>query len=550
MSKLLRGAGVLAVCAIIAKLIGALYRIPLTNIIGAEGIGLYQMVFPLYTVLLTMSSGGLPVAISKIVSARRAQGDEAGARQVLFASLFSLSIAGLAAGLVVVFLRGKIALVQGNEKAALPYLGIAPSLLFVAVISCFRGYYQGLQNMLPSALSQLFEQAVKLFAGLWFARIFIRFSLQWAVFGALLGVSLSEFAAMVFLVVRFIFTNISYKKRSKVAAADVNFETAAELSPALLSPAKIRSRKEVLKEVYRVAIPVTLGSLVMPITQVIDSILVINLLVGSGVGAAEATSLFGLATGPINSLINMPVVITLSLSVALLPKVSECLSQGKNPSVDVGQGLKIAYIFGLLSTLVLCLYARPILSVLYRRGLSEAQIEVGTRLLKIGGISALYVSVLQVATAVLQAADCPHKPALNLLYGAVLKVIFTLVLLPLLGIIGAMAGTVLCYALTCILDVRSMKKFVSPTIKVREFVLAPILSAAVFVAVHCLFRFCLLRYLPTVAGLIISVAAAVITFIVSLFLFGALKFSDIGNIPFIGKITQKIKEKKNKKAAE
>ena len=544
MSKFLRGAGVLAVCALIAKLIGALYRIPLTNIIGAEGIGLYQMVFPLYTVLLTVSSGGLPVAISKIVATRRSQGDEAGARQVLFASLFSLSIAGLVAGLAVVLLREKIALVQGNEKAALPYLGIAPSLLFVAVISCFRGYYQGLQNMFPSALSQLFEQIIKLFAGLWFARLFIQYSLQLAVFGALLGVSLSELAAMLFLIVRFVFSSISYRKRSKIAAKDVGFETAADMSAVLLSPAKVRSRKEVIKEVYRIAIPVTLGSLVMPITQVIDSILVINLLVGAGVGAAEATSLFGLATGPINSLINMPVVITLSLAVAVLPRLSECFSQGKSPSGDVSQGLKLSFILGLFSSLVLCLYAGPILGILYSKGLDAKQIEIGTRLLELGGISVLYVSILQVATAVLQAADCPHKPALNLLYGAVSKVIFTLILLPLFGIAGAMAGTVLCYGVTCILDVMSMKKFVSPRFRVREFLLSPLLCAAVFVGVHCLFRFLLLRFLTPTAYLVISVSAATLAFVVSLFLFGALKFSDIGNIPLVGKLTKKIKDRK------
>ena len=537
----MRGAGVLAVCALIAKMIGAMYRIPLTNIIGAEGIGLYQMVFPLYTVLLTVSSGGLPVAISKIVAARKAQGDEAGARQVLFASLLSLSVAGLVAGLAVVIFRDKIAFIQGNKKAAIPYLGIAPSLLFVAVISCFRGYYQGAQNMLPSALSQLIEQIVKLAAGLFFARVMLRFSLEWAVFGALMGVSLSELTAMIFLVARFVFTNIRYKKRSRVDANAVNFETAADLGA--IAPQKMRTRKEVLKEVYKVAIPVTLGSLVMPMTQVIDSILVINLLVGAGYGAAEATSLFGLATGPINSLINMPVVITLSLSVALLPKVSECLMRGENPSGDISTGLKYGFIIGLLSTLILCLYAEPILKVLYSRGLTESQIAAGARLLKIGGISVLYVSILQVATAVLQAADAPHKPALNLLYGAVLKVVFTLALLPVFGIDGAMAGTVLCYAATCFLDVKSMRKISAPSLKFREFLLAPLLSSAAFFGSYALFTFALMRFFPPAVGLITSMAVSALVFIVGLFLFGAVKFTELKDIPVVGKFIAKIRRK-------
>ncbi len=532
----------MAVCALIAKMIGALYRIPLTNIIGAEGMGLYQMVFPLYTVLLTVSSGGLPVAISKIVAERRSQGDEAGARQVLLVSLLSLSVAGLVAGIAVVLFREKIALVQGNAKAAVPYLGIAPSLLFVAVISCFRGYYQGAQNMLPSALSQIIEQVVKLVAGLFFARILISRSLEWAVFGALTGVSLSELAAMLFLFVRFLFTDARYKKKSRIDASQVNFETAADMgAPAAY---RVRTRKEVLKEVYRSAIPVTLGSLVMPMTQVIDSILVINLLMGLGYGSAEATQLFGLATGPVNSLINMPVVITLSLSVALLPKVSECFAKNDDPSADVSQTLKFGFVIGLLSTLLLCFYARPILSVLYSKGLSAAQIEAGARLLKIGGLSVLYVSILQVATSVLQAAGAPHRPALNLLYGAVLKVVFTLVLLPIFGIDGAMAGTVLCYAATCMLDIASMKKFVSPALKFREFLLAPVLSAVVFAGSYFLFTYVLSRYMPQKVGLIISMVVSALAFSGGLFLFGAVRFKELINVPALSKFLNKSKREK------
>ncbi len=540
----MRGAGALAVCALIAKMIGALYRIPLTNIIGAEGIGLYQMVFPLYTALLTVSSGGLPVAISKIVSERKSQGDEAGARQVLFASLMSLSIAGLIAGAAVVLFRDKIAVIQGNGKAAVPYLGIAPSLLFVAVISCFRGYYQGTQNMLPSALSQIIEQVVKLVAGLFFARLFMSRSLEWAVFGALLGVSLSELAAMLFLLGRFFFTNLRYKKNSRIDASQVNFETAADMGAA--ASYRIRTRKEVLKEVYKSAIPVTLGSLVMPMTQVIDSILVINLLMGLGYGAAEATQLFGLATGPINSLINMPVVVTLSLSVALLPKVSECFIKNENPSADVSQTMKFGFIIGLLATLILCFYARPILAVLYSRGLSAEQIEAGAKLLKIGGISVLYVSVLQVATSVLQAAGAPHKPALNLLYGAVLKVVFTLALLPVFGIYGAMAGTVLCYAATCLLDIKSMKKFVTPALKFREFLLAPVLSAAAFTGSYLLFTYVLGSYLPLKAGLITSMVVSALVFVGGLFLFGAVRIGELGSVPALGKFIGKLKSRKEK----
>lgn len=540
----------MAVCALLAKMIGALYRIPLTNIVGAEGIGLYQMVFPLYTVLLTVSSGGLPVAISKVVSEKRAKGDEAGARQVLFVSLLSLTLAGAACALIIVLFRGRIAFVQGNIKAALPYLGIAPSLIFVAVISSFRGYFQGMQNMLPSALSQLIEQSVKLAAGLYFAGLFLQYSLELAVLGALVGVSLSELAAMTVLIVQFLIADRKFKKRSRISFSKLSTEAAADIGS--IATFKPKNRSQLLREIYKVAIPVTLGSLVMPLTQVIDSILVINLLVSGGAQRAAATSLFGLVTGPINSLINMPVVITLSLAVSLLPRVAECFSGGCDPSEAVGQSLKYSFIIGLLSTLVLGVFAKPLFSLLYSGGLSKTEIATGAALLSMGSISVLYVSVLQIATSVLQGVNLAHKPALNLMYGALFKVVFTLVLLPLFGVAGAMASTVLCYGLTCILDVASMLKYVRPKLKFFEFIGAPLLSGAAFVGVGSLLVRLFSRFLGAITALIGALVIAGVVFVLFLILLGAIKRDELKELPGVGKLIKKIgarKKMRKEKAA-
>ncbi|MFR5061864.1 MAG: oligosaccharide flippase family protein, partial [Christensenellales bacterium] len=200
---LFTGAGMLAVCSVIAKLLGAMYRIPLTNILGGEGMGLYQMVFPLYTLLLTVSSGGLPVAISRIIAVKLADDDEAGAAKVLKVSVAALAVIGIAGSLALALFNDSIAAVQGNRDAALAYVGIAPAVALVAVLSCYRGYYQGRENMLPSAVSQLIEQAVKLFLGLYFARLMMPRGVAYGVFGALLGVSASELLAMLSLMLMY-----------------------------------------------------------------------------------------------------------------------------------------------------------------------------------------------------------------------------------------------------------------------------------------------------------------------------------------------------------
>ncbi|MCL2797534.1 MAG: polysaccharide biosynthesis protein [Firmicutes bacterium] len=641
-NKVLTGAGILAVCALVAKLIGAMYRIPLTNIVGAEGIGLYQMVFPLYTVLLTVSSGGLPVAISRVVASRIANGDEHGARKVLFTSLLSLSLIGLAASALVFFFRGQIAAVQGNPAAALPYLGIAPSITFVAVISCFRGYYQGKQNMLPSALSQLSEQAIKLAAGLTLARVMLPLGVEYGVLGALLGVSVSELATMLLLLGQFFFTNRQYRRKTRIpvgsgqltadggqlgsknekrktkneklrgkersgdrvlenvgcdaliAPQDIsnrrghslvrpaplvtNAEIAADTaingnllggSPAvgisiaptgqsrrtpnpessvvahssLLTPHSV-SKRSLLAEIYRVAIPVTLGSLVIPLTQVVDSILVINLLVARGVGRTDATGLFGLLTGPVGTLLNMPAVITLSLAVALLPKISECITKKESVCGSVGLSLKYSFVLGLFASLLFAVFGGALFSLLYAGGLSGEEIRVGTTLLWVGSVSVLYVSLLQVATGVLQGANKAHKPAVNLLWGAAVKIILTVALLPGFGMAGVMAASCACYGVTCVLDVRDMLKVAPIRLKIREFFLGPLLAGGGFAAAGVILVKLFSRVLPGLWGVTAAFVIALVVFCALLFPFGTIKADELRSLPVIGKLFKTNNEKR------
>ena len=158
--KLFSGAIALAIGGFITKVIGALYRIPLTNLLGAEGIGIYQMVFPLYCLLLTVSSTGVPNGIAKLI----AEGNDA---ETTLKSALKLFIPiGIIGRLVMAIFSSKIATLQGNSLATKSYIFISPSVLAVSVISCFRGYYQGLIDMKPTAISQVLEQVIKLIFGL------------------------------------------------------------------------------------------------------------------------------------------------------------------------------------------------------------------------------------------------------------------------------------------------------------------------------------------------------------------------------------------------
>ena len=202
---IIKGAFCLGVGTFIAKLIGAIYRIPLTNLIGGYGLGLYQMVFPVYTLLLDFSSAGVPNALSKIISGQKYH-KEYHAYNYLKTSIKVLSILGIIFSSVM-FLGGKFfANFQGDDKAFLGYVFLSPAIFFVCIISSFRGYFQGLLNMKPTAISQVLEQVIKLVVGLLFAYIFIN-KVIYQVAGITFAITLSEIVATLFLY-------FVYKKRN------------------------------------------------------------------------------------------------------------------------------------------------------------------------------------------------------------------------------------------------------------------------------------------------------------------------------------------------
>ncbi len=440
----------LAGMGIIAKLIGALYRVPLTNIVGAEGMGLYQMVFPLYTVLLAFCGGGMTSATSRVVAKYTAIGnDRTALRAVRVAFLPLIGISVCCAG-GVALLSNVISRIQGNADAAVAYLALCPSLLFSGGICVLRGYFQGKSKMLPSGISQLIEQVIKLILGLYLSGLLMPRGVKYAVCGALIGVSVSELCALVFLGIRFLFFT---KKRVKIVnLRTVNAESSEEFTTMPVSD------RALLKELYSFALSVTLGSLVLPITQMIDSALVINLLMHGGEGRAEATALFGLFVGPVGTLVNMPTVVALSVSVAFLPLITRAVERGEDSSMLTRKAVKWVMLFVIPVTAVFLLFPDRVCMTLYRKGLTAEQLTVASRLLRVQALSVFYLGVLQLSTALLQGHNKAHKPVINLLIGACVKVGLTPLTVRMFGIVGASFATTLCYCIAATLSVRMAYK--------------------------------------------------------------------------------------------
>lgn len=441
MSKgFVKGAVILTVCGLIGKVIGAFYRIPFSYIVGAEGLGLYQLVYPLFTLMLTISTSGLPRGISKLLSEQWASGRYELARKTFKFSMIFLVVFSLMGSVAIALLAWPISSLQGNTNAFGCYLAIAPAVLFVGIISGIRGYFQAKENMVPTAVSGLIEQVAKLGFGLGLAYL-LRDNVVNATVGALLGVTISEILASIYLMVRYWVSNRSM--------------------PVLITKeAQVPSNKQIIKQIILISLPIALGGLIMPITMLIDSGLIVKILCKT-FSPEVATNLYGLQSGVVGSISNLPVVASVAVATAVLPNISK---ENTFKSEGLVQSVKSALHFVLLVSLpiAICCYifSEQIIAFLYSKTFSQAEIDVCVRLLKISSINIVFLSVAQVSASILQGIGKVKMPLYTTLIGAVIKVIMLIILVnaPSINIYGAEISDAICYGIIMLINLMTVHK--------------------------------------------------------------------------------------------
>lgn len=469
----MKGAGVLAACSLIGKALGALYRLPLTTILGGEGMGEYQLVTSMYVLFFTLACGGLPAAVSRTVAADRGTPRLA----LIVAGIGAAS--GLAFALIFVALSPLFSIIQGNG-GTVTYLAVAPAIVFASLLAGLRGYFQGKGNLMPTSVSQIIEQAVKLTVGLWLARILVRGGAVPGAAGALIGVSVSEIVASgavaAFLMIK---TPESTEKEIKIAESTEKLLAASGLEAAsdvvldpdgTDDPGESRSRKNagtprkairktevksVAKAIIAAAVPVTAGALVMPLTGVADSFTVVNILAARGLEATEATARYGLVGGTVSTLVNLPVTVAYAFAAALLPRVAGAANREK-ANREIAFSVRLAFVFSVYVSAIYVIFASDIIEILYP-SLSVFHKNLTTTLLRAEAPAVTYSSLLGVVTAALQGSGKAGKAAKNLLIGGAAKVAVSAVSLYFSGVVGACVGTTACFAITLVLDVIELR---------------------------------------------------------------------------------------------
>lgn len=442
-NKFLKGTLVLIIFNLIGKVVGALYRIPLAGIVGSEGMGQYQLTFPLYCLILTIATSGIPVAISKIVAELNGTQNFQSSKKLLKISLLVLTIISAISAAVVALLARFISSWQGNPNIYICYYGIAPAILFVGILSAFRGFFQGNMIMYPTAISGLIEQLVKLVTGLFLANKLLIYGVEYAVLGAILGVSISEFAACLFLVVYYAFYSKKFKKTQSL----------------IVLPTKVLS-----KRLLSVSLPITLGGLIAPLTSMVDSLLVVNLLMVEGFSSSAATMMLGLQSGVVEPLVNIPVIISVSISTALLPSISELAAKKKSDEIKslISRAFEISLSIAATCFICFIIFGRQILSFLYSASFGGYEISIALKLLFFGGANIIFLSLVQVSSGILQGLNHQKYPVFSLLIGCVIKIALdvALILIPSINILGAVLSAGACYVAVFVLNYRKIVKII------------------------------------------------------------------------------------------
>ncbi len=527
-----KGAAILGAVGLIVKIIGAFFRIPLTNVVGTEGMGYYQMAYPVYTLLLTVSTAGLPTAISKLVSERVAQNNFEGAHYTFQVARRVLVLLGLVTAVLMFALAGPISQLQKTPPAIYALMAIAPALFFVSVLSAYRGYFQGLQNMVPTALSQLVEQAGKLGIGLVLAKVLLDQTGNPAMgaMGALVGVTMSEVLALLYIMG-------VYRKRKGEILSNI---------PHLDPKGASKNFWPIVKQILLIAIPVTLGACVMPIVAALDSVIVSRMLQSIGYVQQEATSMYGVLTAVVNPLINMPAVLSLALAMSLVPAISQSSAEGDAAAVrnKSSFGFKLALLVGLPCAVGFMLLAQPIIMMLYK-SVQGSELTMAATLFQMLSFGVLFLTLVQTMTGILQGLGKPVLPVFSLIVGAAVKVVVSILLIrvPSINIYGAAAGTIACYAIAAVMDIIFVVKRAGFRLSFVNHILKPVVATAVMgVVVWQMYRG--IGAISNTLGVLAAILAGIVAYVLVLVLTRGLTPSELEMVPGGGRLERLMKKLK------
>ncbi|WP_286229252.1 stage V sporulation protein B [Neobacillus mesonae] len=512
MSKFIKGTFILLAAGLVTRVLGFIYRIVLARSIGEEGVGLYMMAYPTFILVVTLVQLGLPVAISKNVAEAEAKGNYAEIKKILVVSLaitITLSIVITPALIMLAPLLSSTMFT--DSRTFYPLIAITPAIPIIAVSSVLRGYFQGRQNMQPSATSQILEQVVRITLIAVMTKAFLPYGIEYAAAAAMAASVLGELVSLIYLV-----TTFKFKKRFRLRKNFFKF---------------IQAGKDTFKDLMEIALPTTGSRMIGSISWFFEPIVVAHSLAIAGVIAGEATKQYGSLTGYAMPLLMLPSFVTFSLATSLVPAISEANSRKNYKLIEyrLEQALRFVFLSGGLAVIVLYVLADPLMELMY--GSTKGSYLV--RLMAPFFIIYYFQGPLQ---AVLQALNLARAAMINSLIGAVVKtaVIFVLASQASFGITGAALGIIVGFVLVTFLHLATVMKQVSFSIYVRDYAKGFLVMVAAGWVGYWLFENFMSNEL-LIIRVLISLIAMTLAYAFLLVILGLIKKDDLIRIPWIGK---------------
>ena len=510
------GAVILLTANLLNRIMGFIYQYLIMTHIGGEAYGLFNMVFPVYMMALVFTTAGIPLAVSKLVSEEVTLGHYKQARAIFRLALVILTVSGI---LVAILLYGVAPRMAGRlfpDSRILPaFLICTPAIFVVSVSSAFRGYFQGLQNMLPTALSQTCEQIIRVICGFSAALYLLPRGVEWAAAGLALGMLAGEIAGLLAIILQYRWADHLQQKNHN---------------------GSVRPWTNTLARLWQLASPVTIGRLLATGLSTLDAMLIPGRLQAAGHTAREATTLFGQLGGAGFTLLTFPSVFTFALATSLVPAVAEATAKQSFQIVKARsfEAIRITIVFGVPCLVIIFYFAQPLTAFF-----KSANIAPVLRILAIGGI---FSYLQQTTTGVLQGLGKAHMPVIHSIAAASVRIplLYWLTGSPAWGLLGAAWAYVAGFFLVAFLNIATIVRLTGMAVDLNNFGLKPAIAA-----LGMLLAFRLLAPSNTghVAEYLAKLTIGIIVYLSIMALNKGITLGDLERIPGFGKLCFVFKHK-------
>ena len=488
---------ILALASIIVRLIGIVYRIPLTNIVGNEGMGYYGFAFEVYQILVILSTSAIPVAVSKLTAARVAKREYKNAQRIFRCSIiFAAVLSGTLALITFVGARQISSFMFGGITEVAPALRVlAPTVFVCAVMGVFRGYTQGLGNMAPTGLSQVVEQIFNAIVSVAAAAILISRGAAYGAAGGTMGTFMGAVSSLVFLYFVYSSNRKGLNRRMKKDPTK-----------------KLMEDKEIYRLIGLTVIPLILTSTIYQISSLLDSALFSNILKAIGYQSSFISSLYGIYSSKYQLLINLPLGITSALSVAMMPGIAGAIALNRKDQVreQMDMVIRMTMLIAIPCAVGVAVMGGPIMQMLF----NDATTLPG-RMLIVGAVTIIFYALSTLTSTILQASNHMRVPVINAAISLGVHIVFTVVLLAFanLHIFALIYGNIVFSFCMCVLNLRSLAKLIDYRLDIQKMCGATFVASVIMgVVTFLVYKGCIYVIHSNILSTLIAIIIAVIVY--------------------------------------